>query len=59
MNSLIRIVFLLLMIILMTVIARWLWNEMLVTHITILRPVRTLPETFLLSLAISFFAVRR
>jgi hypothetical protein len=55
----IRIVFLLLMIILMTVIARWLWNEMLVTHITILRPVRTLPETFLLSLAISFFTVRR
>ena len=59
MNSLVRVLVLLLMIILMTVIARWLWNEMLVTHITILRPVRTLPETFLLSLAISFFAVRR
>ena len=54
-----NIIFLLLMIILMTVIARWLWNEMLVTHISILRPVRTLPETFLLSLAISFFTVRR
>jgi hypothetical protein len=59
MNGAVRIVFLLLMIVLMTVIARWLWNEMLVTHITILRPVRTLPETFLLSMAISFFAVRR
>ncbi len=59
MNGAVRIVFLLLMIVMMTVIARWLWNEMLVTHITILRPVRTLPETFLLSLAISFFAVRR
>ena len=59
MNSPIRVLVLLLMIILMTVIARWLWNEMLVTHITVLRPVRTLPETFLLSLAISFFTVRR
>jgi hypothetical protein len=59
MNGLIRVLVLLLMIVLMTVIARWLWNEMLVTHISILRPVRTLPETFLLSLAISFFTVRR
>lgn len=59
MNKLVSIIFLILMIVLMTIVARWLWNEMLVTHITILRPVRTLAETFLLSLAISFFTVRR
>lgn len=48
----------LLFIILFTLIARWLWNNMLVTHVTVLRPVKTLPETFLLALAISFFFKR-
>jgi len=59
MDKVARVMFLILLIVLMTIIARWLWNEMLVTHISILRPVRTLPETFLLSLAISFFFARR
>jgi len=53
-----NIITILLFIILFTLIARWLWNNMLVTHVTILRPVRTLPETFLLALAISFFFKR-
>lgn len=53
-----RLIAFILAIILMTIIARWLWNNMLVTHVTVLRPVRTLPETFLLALAISFFLKR-
>lgn len=53
-----RLIAFILSIILMTIIARWLWNNMLVTHITVLRPVHTLPETFLLALAIAFFSRR-
>ncbi len=53
-----RLIAFILALILMTIIARWLWNNMLVTHITILRPVKTLPETFLLAFAISFFLKR-
>ena len=54
----IKLIAFILSIILMTIIARWLWNNMLVTHITVLRPVHTLPETFLLALAIAFFSRR-
>jgi hypothetical protein len=54
----IKLISFILAIILMTIIARWLWNNMLVTHVSILRPVKTLPETFLLALAISFFLKR-
>ena len=53
-----KLIAFILSIILMTIIARWLWNNMLVTHITVLRPVHTLPETFLLALAIAFFSRR-
>jgi hypothetical protein len=58
MSAVIRLITMLLFIILFTLIARWLWNNMLVTHVTVLRPVTTLPETFLLALAISFFFKR-
>jgi hypothetical protein len=34
---------------------RFLWNSTLVKHITILRPVDTLMQTFLLSLGIALF----
>lgn len=40
---------------LMTVILRFLWNGTLVKHITVLKPVETLTQTFLLALGISLF----
>lgn len=40
---------------LMTLFMRFLWNSVLVKHITILRPVDTLTQTFLLALGISLF----
>lgn len=40
---------------LMTVILRFLWNGTLVKHITVLKPVDTLTQTFLLALGISLF----
>ena len=43
----------LLIIIISAFILRWLWNTVLVPHITILKPVDTLFNAFLLSLAIS------
>jgi hypothetical protein len=39
----------------MTVILRFLWNGTLVKHITVLKPVDTLTQTFLLALGISLF----
>jgi hypothetical protein len=40
---------------LMTLFMRFLWNAVLVKHITILRPVDSLTQTFLLALGISLF----
>ena len=40
---------------LMTVILRFLWNGTLVKYITVLKPVDTLTQTFLLALGISLF----
>ena len=42
-------------VVLLTFILRFLWNGTLVKHITILRPVDTLLNTFLLALGISLF----
>ena len=42
-------------VILLTFILRFLWNAVLVKHISILRPVDTLLQTFLLALGISLF----
>jgi hypothetical protein len=42
-------------VILMTFIMKFLWNGTLVPHITILKPVDTLLQTFLLSLGIALF----
>jgi hypothetical protein len=42
-------------VILLTFIMRFLWNGTLVKHITILRPVDSLLQTFLLSLGIALF----
>lgn len=41
--------------ILMTFFMRFLWNGTLVKHITILKPVDTLLQTFLLALGIALF----
>ena len=38
-----------------TILVRLLWNGVLVKHISILRPVETLLETFLLSIALTMF----
>jgi hypothetical protein len=40
---------------LMTLFMRFLWNGVLVKHITVLKPVDTLLQTFLLALGISLF----
>lgn len=45
----------LLFVIIMTFILRYLWNSTLVKHISILRQVDTLQETFLLALGIALF----
>ena len=42
-------------VILVTFIMRFLWNGVLTKHITILRPVDTLTNTFLLSMGIALF----
>ena len=44
---------LLLVIIISAFILRWLWNKVLVPHVTVLKPVQTLLDAFLLSIAIA------
>jgi hypothetical protein len=43
----------LLIIIISAFILRWLWNKVLVPHVTVLKPVDTLLDAFLLSIAIA------
>jgi hypothetical protein len=42
-------------VVILTFILRYLWNGTLVRHISVLRPVDTLMQTFLLALGISLF----
>ena len=42
-------------IIILTILLRFLWNQSLVKHITVLKPVDTLWHTFLLSVAVAAF----
>ena len=42
-------------IIILTVLLRFLWNKSLVKHISILKPVDTLWQTFLLAVAVAMF----
>ena len=44
-----------LFVIIKTVIMRFLWNDTLVKHISILKPVDSLLQTFLLALGIALF----
>jgi hypothetical protein len=41
-----------LIIILSAFILRWLWNRVLVPHVTFIKPLRTLLDAFLMSIAI-------
>lgn len=50
-----RIISFALFVILLTFLLRFLWNTALVPHISILKPVDSLLNTFLLALAISMF----
>jgi hypothetical protein len=45
----------LLFVIIMTFVLRFLWNSTLIKHISILRRVDTLQETFLLAIGIALF----
>jgi hypothetical protein len=49
------IIFMLLLLIYVLII-RFLWNTVLVKHITVLRPVDKLLDTFLLAIALSLFS---
>jgi len=42
-------------IIVLTILLRFLWNKSLVKHISVLRPVDTLFQTFLLAVAVAAF----
>lgn len=46
----------LLLVLIHTFVVRFLWNGVLVNHITILRKVTTLWETLLLAIALSLFS---
>ncbi len=50
-----RIIAFILFVIALTFILRFLWNQALVPYITVFRPVKSLWQTFLLSMAISMF----
>lgn len=50
-----NIIVFVLWVLIMTVVLRFLWNGTLVKHITILKPVDSLTQTFLLALGISLF----
>jgi hypothetical protein len=54
-EALYNIVVFMIFVILMTIIMRFLWNGTLVKYITILKPVDSLLQTFLLSLGIALF----
>ena len=48
-----NILLFIILVLIMTVIIRYLWNIVLVPHITILKPVTTLLDALLLSLALN------
>ena len=52
-----NILLLIIYIILMTFFLRFLWNQSLVPHVTILKPVDSLWHTFVLAVALAAFKV--
>jgi hypothetical protein len=54
-EALYNIVVFMIFVVIMTIIMKFLWNGTLVKYITILKPVDSLLQTFLLSLGIALF----
>ena len=52
-EALYNVAILCLIIVLSAFILRWLWNKVLVPHISILKPIDTLVDAFFMSLAIA------
>ena len=52
------LVLFLLLVLINVLVVRFLWNTVLVKHITIFRPVQTLLDTLLLSIALTMFQGR-
>lgn len=50
-----RVITFVIVLLIITVLMRFLWNKALVPHVTILKPVTSLWQTFLLATAISLF----
>ena len=50
-----NIVVLAIYIVILTIVLRFLWNQVLVPHVTILKRVDTLWHTFLLAIAVAMF----
>lgn len=54
-EALYNFIILVIYIVIMTLLLRFLWNQSLVKHISILKPVDTLWHTFLLAVAVAAF----
>ena len=52
-EALYNVAILCLIIVLSAFILRWLWNKVLVPHVSILKPIETLVDAFFMSLAIA------
>jgi hypothetical protein len=52
-EALYNVAILCLIIVLSAFILRWLWNKVLVPHVTIFKPIETLVDAFFMSLAIA------
>lgn len=52
-NSLVNFAFLVLVFVLVLVLGKWLWNDFLVKHITVLRPVKTVWQLLAVMLGLS------
>jgi ABC-type uncharacterized transport system permease subunit len=54
-EALYNFIMLLIYIIILTLLLRFLWNQSLVKHVSILKPVDSLWHTFLLAVAVAMF----
>ena len=54
-EALYNLIVMVIYIIIMTLLLRFLWNQSLVKHISVLKPVDTLWHTFLLAVAVAAF----
>jgi amino acid permease len=54
-EALYNVIVMLIYIIILTILLRFLWNQSLVKHVSILKPVDSLWHTFLLAVAVAAF----